>query len=269
MNINKSLLKSRISEQGMWLYTNDGLNMMVIINEILDVYKTNLNESEILRFNEGLNILRKTNFPNIDGLLKYKIPNGIENQKLVKIDESWSFVNKLNTNYSDLTDLLVSLIEKMVLHNDSSVRSYVTDIYNTIMVDTRNGLLKLKPKLKGAINYYFIQNGNGLSDFLLFTENTKRNSFYGELSEDSTVAYLISKGFDICYRGGNGDFIDMLFGCDIIVYREDCGYKTVQVKSYKPSDSNLQYYKVDWLSVSRNGITIITDLKNKFEIKFQ
>jgi len=269
MNINKSLLKSRINELGMWLYTNEGLNMMVIINELLDGYKTNLNESEIIRFNEGLDILRKTNFPNIDGLLKYKIPEGIENQKLVKINESWSFVNKLNTNYSDLSELLVFVIGKMMIDTNINVVNYSTDIYNTIMVDTISGLMKFKPKLKGAIEYCLIKNGNGLSDFLLFTENIKRNSLTGELSEDSTVNYLISKGFDICYRGGNGDFIDMLFGCDIIVYREDYGYKTVQVKSYKPSDKQLYYYKVNWLSVSRNGITTITDLKNKFEIKFQ
>ena len=110
------------------------------------------------------------------------------------------------------------------------------------------------------IEYYFIENGNGLDDFLKFTKNIKRNSEKGEIAENKVRDYLIDNGFDIEYQGGNGDFIDMIFGCDMIVYRDDVGYKSIQVKSYLPDIEDIKYYQIDWLAVS-NGTIRIIDIK--------
>ena len=46
-----------------WLYRKDGLGLMYIIDELFEPYKTNLSQSEINNFFEGLKYLKLTNYP--------------------------------------------------------------------------------------------------------------------------------------------------------------------------------------------------------------
>lgn len=264
-NINMSELRNKIHGLKTWLVYQKGLGMMTVIDNVLLKYKNPLNSKEIQTFNTGLNFLKETNYPEREILnkLNYKLKGGISNASNVKVNGEWSYVNKLNTNYSDISDLLTFIIERMLSDKTLLIKKLGTDVYDTIMGgDVEGGLMKLNTgdiKIENIINYYI----KNLSGFMEFTGNIKENSDKGEIAENKISNLLIKKGFEIKYQGGNGDFIDMIFGCDLIVYREDIGYKTVQVKSYFPKKDNIKYYKdVDWLAIpSTNGNgTIIKEI---------
>jgi Holliday junction resolvase-like predicted endonuclease len=243
----KSLFKKIESLQS-WIFKSNGLGMMSIIDDIFKEYnyETPLNQKQIDKFNQGIELLKKTSMSStyIDSQLSYKIPGGIRSAKLV-LDENgdWHHVNKLNTNYSDLSELLVELIKRGCDNNYE--RGKV--VYDAIIDNPSKGLLSIKPHLKNLIIHYFIKNGNGLDDFKKFTNYSIRMSKIGEEAEDNVIAFLQSKGVTIAYSGGNGDFLDMIFGTDIIVFLNN-EYKTVQVKNRINDWNKLSYYKVDWVA---------------------
>ena len=193
----------------------------------------------------------------INSQLAYKLPGGINSARLV-LDESgnWHHVNKLNTNYSDLSELLVELIKRGCDNNYEKGKI----VYDSIMNNPTQGLLNIKPHLKKLIIHYFIDKGKGLDDFKKFTNYSTRMSQIGEEAEDRVIAFLESKGMSIAYSGGNGDFLDMIFGTDIIAFSQSLGFKTIQVKSRITDWSKLSHYKVDWVvDASSNTIYKLED----------
>ena len=251
-------LFNKISKLKSWLYTSTGLGMMSIIDDIFKEYnyETPLNQNQIDKFNRGLDLLKRTSMPldHINLRLSQKLPGGIQSKKLV-LDENgeWDYVNKLNTNYLDLSDLLVELIKRGCERNYEKGKV----VYDSIMQDPIKGLLNIKPYLKKLIIYYFIKNGLGLEDFKKLTKYSREMSKIGEVAEDSVTAFLQSKGFLIAHSGGNGDFIDMVFGVDLIIFCHTnknpdlVGYKSVQIKNRIDDWSKLSYYKVDIVAETR------------------
>lgn len=259
----KDILFTSINRLSDWLYKSTGLGLMSTIDQIFleQGWCENISFKEVAQFNKGLELLRKTSMDEswINERISWKIPNGkIENVKLVK-DElgEWHHVNKLNTNYSDLSDML----SEMIMRSIEVDRERGMVAYKSILEDPKQTLLKWKPQMKKLLEKYFIQLGEGLDDFKKFTKFSKKFSIIGERSEDSIVSYLIDNGFEISYQGGNGDFIDMIFGVDLIVFREDFGFKTIQVKTVINWPS-VAYYKVDWIADPRK----IFDKTTKEEI---
>lgn len=281
--VNKKLLWSKIFQLKKWLYMRDALGLMVIINEILEPFKVKLNQDEIDGFYRGLDVLRKTDFPEsqIKYIMSTRAPRGIEDEKLIKdYNGKWSPINKLNTSYYGLTELLVYIIDRMTFDKSEGVMKLGKDVYNTIMNgDVKEGLLMLKTKkgekegerLKNIIKYYIFRYSSfkveeNASKFMPFTKDIQVNSKRGEISEKITIDYFTKRGFKVEYSGGNGDFIDMLFGCDIIVSREDIGYKSIQVKTFNPPIDDIKFYNVNWLSVVIGTSVKITDIKSGEEI---
>lgn len=259
-DFNKDLVQKNIEDLKDWLYKPYGLNLSNIILMIFDEenYLEKLSFNEIDKFYKGIDLLREKGYPNIDNTLLKKFPKGIENVKIVKENGKWHQVNKLNTNYSDLSDLLTDLIEMMYYDSREDIRQGVKWYYDKIINgEAKKALLVLRPKLYNIINYYFVENGNGIEDFKKYTINSTRNSIMGENAEKIIIDYLSKKGFEISYYGGDGDFIDMRFGIDLIVYRNDFGYITIQVKSYLPNKDKVQYYNVDWIAYTKDGIHIL------------
>jgi hypothetical protein len=225
---------------------------MKIIDDIFNEYNygSPLTQEQINNFNKGLEALKKTSMPisYINSQLSYKLPGGIQNAKLVLDDSgNWHHVNKLNTNYSDLADLLTELVMRGIGRNYEKGKA----IYDSIVKNPSEGLLSIKAYLKKLIIFYFIDNGKGIDDFKSFTKFSTKMSEIGEAAENRVVEFIKSKGFEIAYSGGNGDFIDMIFGSDMIVFREDYGYKSIQVKNRITDWSKLSHYKVDWVAETR------------------
>lgn len=265
-SVEKDLLFDKISDLKNWIYRADGLGMMNIIDTLFEEYGycQKISMKEVARFEYGLEILRKSSMSNeyINQQLLRKLPGGILNAKLVKDENGdWDYVNKLNTNYSDLSDLLSELVMRGIDTNPEKGKL----VYDMIIKNPTDGLLKLKPHLKKLIVKYFIENGNGLDDFKSFTKYSRKMSNIGEMYENRISEKLLNGGFQIKYQGGNGDFIDMIFGTDIIVYREDVGIKTIQVKS-NIYWNRVDYYKVDWIGDGQSLKIYDKNTKVEFDI---
>lgn len=266
----RRLLFNKISSLKSWLYKSNGLGLMGTIDTIFkeNGWETKLTLKEVANFNKGLDLLRKTSMDQnwINQRMQNKLPGGkIENASFVR-DElgEWHPVNKLNTNYMDLADMLTEMIIRAIEADPVKGKS----AYDNIVNDARTTLLSWKPQMKRLLEKYFITLGEGIEDFKKFTKYSKKFSSIGEATEDSIVDLLKENDFEISYQGGNGDFIDMIFGVDIIVFREDFGFKTIQVKT-NIDWTGVQYYKVDWLGdknkklfdkQTRKEIDIVTNI---------
>lgn len=279
-NVNKITLYNNINELKQWLYRNEGLGLMHIIDELFEPYKTNLDQSEINEFFNGLKYLKLTKYPqsSISFQIRNKLINGdIKQQKILKDENGkWYILNKFNTNTTCLSELLVYIILMMIKDERKSIKDLGNEVYSKIIRNNvKEGLLLLKTKpgekegerLKNIIKFYTFDMGKDLDFFRIFTKQMVLSSAKGEGSETMVHDYLKVKGFDIKYMGGNGCFIDMLFGCDIIAFREDYGYVTIQVKSFFPIWKEVEYYKIDWFAIAKDNVITIIDAKTRQHIK--
>jgi Holliday junction resolvase len=161
----------------------------------------------------------------------------------------WSFVNKLNTNYTDLAELLTELF----------IRGNVVDkLTNKNSLGLKNYLISIKDKLLRVLDKYF-----KLDDYREFIRNTKHLSDIGEKAEEDVKIVLEKFGMTTLYQGGHGDFIDMIFGTDLIM-----GYGgkivLIQVKSTEGqmlySSKEERYKNIDYFAAPTTFGIII---KNK------
>ena len=97
---------------GKWVESiNNGLGLKKIINQKLEPLKTNIPQSDIDRYAKGLKLLYATGkYDRQEIIDTYE---SLKTKKLVYVDGEWHFVNKLNTNWSDITDLIVELVIRM------------------------------------------------------------------------------------------------------------------------------------------------------------
>jgi hypothetical protein len=226
---------------GPWIVDYNGLGMRKLIDEKIKNIQTNIPEKIIENFREGIELIRKTGKYS-DSYIEEKL-NGISNKTQVYINGEWNYINKLNTNYRDLSELLTDVIEK--IDKIDNVSQWLNSKKRTDE-EVKNFLTKsVKPKLKYWINEFF-KTSEELFDY---TYNIKYNSSLGEESENRIVDFLKGNGFEILYQGGNGDFIDMLFGVDLIVKRDDYGIILIQVKNNGPKWEQLGRYNVDWVAI--------------------
>jgi hypothetical protein len=230
--------------KGKWVESmNNGLGLRKIIDQKLDPLKTNIPQSEIDKVAKGLKILYSTGNYDRDEIIKTY--ESLKTKRLVYVDGEWHFVNKLNTNWSDTSELIVELISRM---------GDLDKVFNT--PNLKQYLYGIKDEISSYLDKHFKNN----KEYLNYISNTQVNSAAGEEAEDAIEGFLSENGFEIVYRGGNGDFIDMIYGVDIIVKHPDHGIKTIQVKENYPNWE----YKVDWVGVGA-GIKIY-DNKTKEDI---
>jgi hypothetical protein len=148
----------------------------------------------------------------------------------------------------------------MIVRSISENREKGDLAIQNIMRDPKETLSNWKPYMKELLRKYFIEKGDGLEDFKKFTFFSQKFTKEGSEYEEKIAKLLEENDFEIVYSGGNGDFIDMLFGVDMIVFKEGVGYKTVQVKK-RIDWPKIQYYKVNWIASGLENK--IYDKKNK------
>lgn len=258
---NEKLVCDNIKKLSSWVCDEDGLNMKENINFILQdiVECENLNEV----YQKPLEYLHRTGIVNdiikkSDGSYYTKKLN---NCCLVKnANGEWSYVNKLNTNYSDLSELLTTLfikggqIEKLSKMNSSEIKKFLLTI-------------------KGGTLTKLLQKYFTLDDYEDYTYNTKNNTKVGDYVENLTKELLQEDGFTLLYEGCNGNFIDMIYGVDLIMEKEGEIY-LVQVKRRssvaKQSTTKDKYRYIDIFageSPDCNGI-MLYNRHEKFVEKF-
>ena len=237
----------RINKLGSWLSDYKGLNMRKIIDDKLSSLVSPVPEDKKQTYIDALKLIYSTGKYNRDEIIAAK--NKIDNSRLVFSDGEWHFVNKLNTNYSDLSELLTELFVRgnviQKLKNTPNIQDY---------------LLSIKNDISKLLDKYFLNT----EEYKNFINNTLVNSSVGEESEQRIEDFLVSNGFNIEYRGGNGDFIDMIFGADIIAKHPKFGLKLIQVKYSGPYWESLSKYNVDWVGIGKD--LQIYDAKTKQNI---
>jgi len=218
-----------------WL-TND-LGLKDIIKERLDVITdfSDMNQ----KYQYPLELLSKTGtYPEIlneDGVY---VHNRLKNVGLV-LDTSgnWHKVNKLNTNYRDLAELLTELFIK---------GGVIGNLNNKNALGIKNYLSSIKDKLPRLLDKYF-----HIEDYKNFVRNIEQNSKEGKAAEDIVFTVLTNYGVKVVYQGGDGDFIDMLFGCDSIIKSGGKVY-TIQIKNNEnnliDAMSDKRYRRIDYFS---------------------
>lgn len=228
-----------ISDLKSWLHKDEDLGMKSIINKKLESLKTETPDNLKTQYLNGVELLK--NIGKItENQKKWFIDNVLGQNNLVYVDGEWSFVNKLNTNYSDLAELLTDLLYM----GESSAKNFIDNIKQT----PKEGLLSIKKYLPKLIDKYF-DDPKMLFDY---TQNTKTTSRFGEVAEQDVKNKLIDLGFSVDYEGGNGDLIDMVYGTDLIMTNPDYGTKTIQVKASENSwNRNDEYKYVDWVIIAK------------------
>ena len=243
----------RISSLKSWLHKDDGLGMKAIINDKLTDLKTDVPDNLKEKFINAANLLEK-----LGKITERQKNNFINNRvigaKLIYVDGEWQPANKLNTNYSDLAELITDLLYR----GGDDARPFI----DGIIVDPKSGLLSLKKYLPRLVGRYFEDS----KELLGYTNNIQRSSDIGEVAENEVKSKLEEMGFVSEYTGGNGDLIDMVFGTDLIMSRDDVGTKTIQVKNSEWAwDRNEDYNNVDWVIIA-NPFTIY-DNKTKQKVE--
>ena len=125
-----------------------------------------------------------------------------------------------------------------------------TNVCNGILSvgrDNRPGMLRVfeETGFKGYLKHYY----KTLNDYRQFTKRIQSNTEMGDSSEESIIEFVEGKNYKVLTRGGEGDRMDMYFGVDLILYRDDIGYKTVQVKAFTPNHHEYDGANTDWFCV--------------------
>lgn len=239
----KMLVCRKISSLKGWLHKDDGLGLKNIINRKTEDLKTDIPDSLKQQFIEGANLLQ-TLGKITERQKDYFINNKVNSGRLVYMNGEWQPINKLNTNYSDLAEMVTDMIYK----GGENSKPFIQNIIE----NPKSGLLKLKPYLERLINKYF-DNPEVLSDY---TRNIQRATAIGESAENRVKEVLEGMGFKSEYAGGNGDLIDMSFGTDLIMTSPTHGTKTIQVKnSERAWNRDDAYSYVDWVIIA-NPFTV-------------
>ena len=246
----KQELCHNISELKNWLHKDDGLGMKTIINNKLQSLKGTIPEELKQQYIKGVEILSKIG-KITEGQKNWFIKKVLDDNSLVYVDGEWSPINKLNTNYMDLADLLTDLLYM----GGERAEEFI----NKINENPKEGLMSLKSSLPGLIDKYF-EDPEKLFDY---TQNIKITSDFGERAEQEVKNKLMDDGFTVEYEGGNGDLIDMVYGTDLIMSHPVHKTKTIQVKMNESSwDKNDEYKYVDWVVIS-NPFTIYDNKTKK------
>jgi hypothetical protein len=254
-------------KEGLELIKKEGLGIEKIIDEILDPLKSNIRQEEIDKHIFGINLLK--NNGNISEIQHNNFIKNLPNRKLVytnnnrEIDSNgvWNYVNKLNTNYSDIADILTELLIRSYTNGSLTSKNIIDSLLSKDSdEESKNILLKHKHKIPQLFTTYL----TSPMELLNFTNNIKVNSDYGEKLENNIIKKLKSNGAELLYQGGNGDFIDMLLSVDFIIKTKK-GISTIQSKS---NESQLDTFIIDYNNGKHKAVDLVIYPKNSKYVIF-
>jgi len=248
-NKQKKYVCSKIGSLKKLLSRYNGLDLRTVIDKQTSDLQTEIPQDLQEKFIDCaifLESLGKITEKEKNNFIEKKVKNG----KLVYLNGEWQPINKLNTNYFDLAEILTELIYKN--KNNTTFQAIINDPKTTLM--------NMKSEIHTMIEEYF-DDPKMLFDY---TKNIQRTTQQGESAEQRVKEYLQDKEFKVEYEGGNGDLIDMAFGTDLIMSHPDFGVKTIQVKANEKSYDQ-EYEYVDWIIIA----TPFTIYDNKTKEKIQ
>ena len=233
-NKQKKYVCSKIGSLKGLLSRYNGLDLRTVIDKQISDLQTEIPQDLQEKFIDCANYLESLG-KITEKEKNYFIEKKVKNGKLVYLNGEWQPINKLNTNYFDLAEILTELIYKN--KNNTTFQAIINDPKTTLM--------NMKSEIHTMIEEYF-DDPKMLFDY---TKNIQRTTQQGESAEQRVKEYLQDKGFKVEYEGGNGDLIDMAFGTDLIMSHPDFGVKTIQVKANEKSYDQ-EYEYVDWIIIA-------------------
>jgi len=247
-------LCQKISSLTSWLHKGSGLGLMGVVDEMLKDLKIVQDMTE--KYQEPLKLLYDTG-----KFEKIKLENGIYTHErllasglVVGEDGEYDYVNKLNTNYRDLAELITDLLVK---------GGQLNKLVDKELIGIKKYLENIKPNLLRLLNKYYTP-----EDLKQFTRNTIGLTKVGDVAEDYVCGVLEKFGMKKLYQGGNGDFIDMLFGVDLIMEHKGrtitCQVKNRETQTINASKSS-QYINIDYFMspTNDNGIIVYNRMGTK------
>lgn len=238
---NQKKLCQNLYKIGKWLVDDYGLKE--VINELLSKHK--ITDDSIDEYQDALKILKETGrFDDIfieDG--KYRHEKFKSTSLVYDINGEYHYVNKLNTNRGDLSELLTKIIFEKKL---GYVSNYTEDDLKEFLIKHRNIIVD------------YINEKLNIDDIKEFTRNSKSNTEYGEKVEKYVESILNKRGFTTVIQSkGDGDFIDMIFGIDLIMDYKGriilCQVKPTVKQSISASENNY-YRRIDYFISPVSGI---------------
>jgi hypothetical protein len=220
----------------------DAINKLIADNSTLKNYNTNYQKPLSYLFQTG-------KYPDIkDNGGVYSTDKLNNLSRVLDNKGDWDPVNKLNTNSFDQADLLYDLYNKIGVYGEVGIIQNDTQLKRWILDFSKNNNL-----------YDLIRKNLNFKDYTYWN---RKNSLTGEIAENQVREMLVDKGCTILYQGGDGDFIDMIYGTDLIVSKNSKIY-TVQVKSKEDAAKGALdgsgYANIDWFcSPTDAGIKIFT-----------
>lgn len=209
-----------IAKQGPFLYKSDGLGFQEAIEKTLgpsySVIDYNPKKQDILKILYDTGRFR-------NGYLKITLTDGYyESEKLKEVNQvldqngDYDPVNKLNTNWFDIAELIYDIMDK----DDQASSLRGLNYY----------------KMRDRLSEYFTDKVKSdiLKDYELrkYITNNRNKSLIGEEAENFVKDCFAMKGMDCVFQGGDGDPIDMAYGIDLILRNVKSNkYYLAQVKS--------------------------------------
>ena len=233
-NKQKMYVCSKIGSLKGFLSRSNGLDLKTVIEKQISDLETEIPKDLQKKFIDGAIFLESLGKITEDKKNDF-IENNVINNKLVYLNGEWQPINKLNTNYYDLAELLTELIYK----NKNNTT------FQAIIKDPKTTLMRMKSELEKMIEDYF----DDPMMLLDYTKNIQRTTQQGESAERRVKEHLQDNDFKVEYEGGNGDLIDMVFGTDLIMSHPKFGVKTIQVKANEKA-YNQDYKYVDWIIIA-------------------
>ncbi len=171
--------------------------------------------------NEAMNM-----FKYCDGIIKYiehNMSRFIKEHVIIDSDGEWSYLNKLNTNYSALAYLITKLRfdKDNMLDTNTIVRKFFNYDEKTGISPFIDFINTIKPNVETESNKIMKQ----------MSETIKATTDYGNMAEEDVKNLLLDEyvGSEIYDFTGNYSFIDMM-GIDVAI-KKDGKWIPIQIKS--------------------------------------
>lgn len=225
VSFNREEIKNKLNNLNNFLHRKEELGLQSVIDEILEPIKKPIPEPEKREVMGWLFKLQSHGkFDN--SKLNYLI-RSLHGLRRVEVDGKWHIVNKVNTNYS----LLAELITDLLFESESN------DILQEISESNSNKQVQdIVLKNKDLIKNLFIENFEP-NDLIEIADNKLgETDRIGLATENEVVDYLNNTDWGngqfmkVERQGGDGDFIDMKLAADLIVLFNG-RYRIVQVKT--------------------------------------
>lgn len=225
VSFNREEIKNKLNNLYNFLHRREGLGLQSVIDGLLKPIEKPIPESdkrEVMGWLFKLHSQGKFDKNKLNYLIR-----SLHGLRRVEVDGKWHIVNKLNTHYT----LLAELITDLLFESESN------DVLQEISEsNSEKELQDILLKNKDLIKNLFIENFEPNDLVEIAGNKLGESDRIGLATENEVVEWLNNKDWGggnymkVERQGGDGDFIDMKLTADLIVSFNG-RYRIVQVKT--------------------------------------